>query len=219
MINTKDSEKTAHKFFKKEKIVTLEQLVEILNCSRSTAQRRLKKLGVYRSYNKNGRYYVLKSSVKFDENQLWRYKGVLFSENGNLKQTIHAAIDHSEDGLSVMEISKLLGIKLGSFFSQAMNVKIFRRERIKGRFVHFSSKEDVYITQKQNRDKKIIITKTTLPKDMEVILILVEHIRYPHLSVEQLSKRLRKNRHRIGTETIHHIFEKHDLKKTMDIKS
>ena len=45
--------------FRRQKIITIGQLVEWLKCSVITARRRLKKWQSYTSINNNGRYYTL----------------------------------------------------------------------------------------------------------------------------------------------------------------
>jgi len=69
--------------FRKEKVMSLKQLADRLNCSERTVQRQLKKWRTYTSYNQNGRYYVLPDIPRFDEHGLWRYKGIFFSRYGN----------------------------------------------------------------------------------------------------------------------------------------
>jgi len=101
--------------FRKEKIITLKQLVDLLHCCERTAQRRLKRWHTYTSYNQNGRYYTLPDISKFDQNGLWRYKGVFFSRYGNLRKTILALVDNSPGGLTVGEAGKIVGLSLSSF--------------------------------------------------------------------------------------------------------
>ena len=73
--------------FRRQKIITIEQLVRLLKCTVITVRQRLKKWKTYTIINKNGRYYTLTKIPVFDENGLWKYQTVLFSKHGNLKQT------------------------------------------------------------------------------------------------------------------------------------
>ncbi len=86
--------------FRKEKVMSLKQLADLLSCSERTVQRYLKKWRTYTSYNQNGRYYVLPDIPRFDDNGLWRYQGIFFSRHGNLKQTLIAVVNHSPAGLT-----------------------------------------------------------------------------------------------------------------------
>ena len=81
-------EKDVLRRFRHRKILTIEELVSLLQCSVITARRRLKKWKSYTSFNMNGRYYTLPEVPQFDNNGIWKYQSILFSKYGNLKQTI-----------------------------------------------------------------------------------------------------------------------------------
>lgn len=208
------------KIFKKEKVMTLKELGDFLNCCKRTVQRRLSKWRAYTSYNQNGRYYTLQSIPKFDEKGLWKYKGIFFSNNGNLKQTIAVFVIQSTAGLTVAETSKLVGVNLNCFLSQGRYFEQLHREKVFGRFVYFSSDEAAFIKQKQKRQENETQAKLTrLPTDTQAVIILVGKIKHPKLSIEQLCVRLRRKGHRIKCESIRNLFECHDLiKKTVVIR-
>ncbi|WP_207309150.1 hypothetical protein [Desulfobacter hydrogenophilus] len=76
------------KKFRQDKIMAIEKLAQLLQCSAITVRRRLKKWKTFTSINQNGRYYTLPEIPEFDDNGLWKYQFALFSKHGNLKQTI-----------------------------------------------------------------------------------------------------------------------------------
>ncbi len=78
----------AVKRFRRLKVLTIEQLVALLECSLITARRYLKKWQAYTSFNMNGRYYTLPGIPRFDEKGIWKYRGIYFSRYGNLMQTM-----------------------------------------------------------------------------------------------------------------------------------
>lgn len=207
--------------FRKQKVMSLKQLATLLRCSERTVQRHLKKWRTYTSYNKNGRYYVLPDIPIFDEDGLWRYKGIFFSRHGNLKQTLIALVNHSPAGLTSAEAGALVGASLRSFLAQSHNIQPLCREKITGRFVYFSQDAALFSQQKQKRQEEDSLLKLLrLPTDAEAVIILVERIKHPELSVEQLSARLHKKAHRIKAEVIKNLFEHHGLlKKTVATKS
>jgi predicted ABC-type ATPase len=100
------------------------------------------------------------------------------------------------------------------------NIAQLRREKIAGRFVYFSSDKATYARQEQKRKEDDACLKLTkLPTDAEAVIVLVELIKCPELSVEQLCIRLNKKGHGIKGEIIQNLFARHGLlKKTMDIK-
>ena len=80
----------------------IEELSGLLGSSLVTARRRLRQWKAYTSYNQNGRYYVLPDIAKFDTDGLWRHQDILFSQHGNLKQTVIGAKKYAEGrGLSI----------------------------------------------------------------------------------------------------------------------
>ena len=130
--------------FRRQKVITIEQLVELLKCSVITARRRLKKWQTYTSINKNGRYYTLPQIPVFDRNGLWRYQTILFSKHGNLKQTIVSLITDSPKGLSASEIAGLLDIAANSsFLSQFKSAAGVKREKYQGRYIYLSDRPEI----------------------------------------------------------------------------
>lgn len=204
--------------FRKKKVMTLEGLADLSNCSQRTVQRRLTQWKTYTSYNQNGRYYVLAYIPKFDKNGLWRHKGILFSKNGNLRKTVVAFVNNSMAGLTSTEAGLLLGVGLRTFLAQERNTSQLRREKLASRFVYFASDEKIFIQQKQRRNEENNRAKLTrLPTDMEAIIILVEHIKRPDLSIELLCTRLNQKGHHIKNELIQNLFQRHGLLKKTSV--
>lgn len=198
--------------FRLQKIITIGQLVEWLKCSVITARRRLKKWRSYTSINKNGRYYTLPQIPVFDENGLWKYRTVLFSKRGNLKQTIVALITESEQGLSAMEIAEFVDlVPNSSFLSRFKSVPGVRREKHQGRFIYLSERPEIYSRQ--------MLTRATsqaavgFPSDAEAVEILVHLIKHPDIGIEQLSAKVSKPGRPVGPAMIRRFLRFHDLLK------
>ena len=210
-------EKDVLRKFRRQKIITLEQLVCLLQCSAITVRRRLKKWQTYTSINKNGRYYTLPQIPVFDEIGLWKYQTVLFSKHGNLKQTVIELIRQSPSGLDAGQIAKKLDLAANSsFFSQLKNVAALRREKHQGRFVYFSDSAQIYDRQKQQR---MLSNYIELPTDAEAVVILVQLIKHPGIGIEQLVDKVAQVNRRIEADAIKRFLEFHGLlKKTSDTK-
>lgn len=213
-----ETDSSAQRTFKKKKVLVVEELAELLASSIGTARRRLKEWGTYTSYNCNGRFYVLKDVAEFDSHGLWRHRTVLFSQYGNLKKTVIHLVRSSAAGLKGSEIGNLVRLEPRSFLSHFRNEPQLFRERIEGRFIHFSSDRAIRTKQKQKRLDQI--TRESLkrfPTDAEAVVILVERIKHPHLSIEELCRKLRQRRCRFGTEELSNFLGHHGLlKKTQD---
>jgi len=203
----------AVKRFQKLKVVTIEQLVDLLGSSVITARRQLKKWRAHTSFNMNGRYYTLPGIPRFDENGIWKYQRTLFSEYGTLMQTISQLIGRSETGLSARQIAQVVEVAPNSsVFSCLQSVPEIRRERHQGRFVYFSKER--YQEQKATHPQHV-----RLPSDAEAVIILVEHIKRPHSSIEELSERVAGQGRSIDHRVIHRFLKHHDLlKKIPDTK-
>ncbi len=200
--------------FRKRRIMTLEEVAELIHSSIHTARRRLKTWRAHTSYNHNGRYYTLPDAAEFDADGLWKWKGVFFSRDGNLKQTFVVQVRRSQAGLDGAEMRSVLGLDPRSFLSAFADHPQIRREKAQGRFVYYSSDRAVYSKQRQRRCA--LSAKGRQPTQFEAIAILVEKIKHPALSNEALSRRLRKQNLSVQPGTIHNLFVRHDLvvKKT-----
>jgi hypothetical protein len=200
--------------FSQQKVITLDQLVALLNCPMITARRRLKQWRTYTSINKNGRFYTLPQIPVFDKNGLWSFQEIYFSKHGNLKQTITALIAGSPEGLSGGKIAELVGIAPNSsFLSQFKSVTGVKREKHQGRFVYLSDRPDVYTSQKQRW------ATTAFPSDAEAVVILVQLIKHPKASIEQLAEHVFAQGIRIDPAAMRKFLQFHDLlKKIADTK-
>ena len=204
----------ARKAFGRRKIMTLGEVAEFIHGSIHTARRRLKQWHAANSYNHNGRYYTLPDVPEFDGNGLWRWRGVFFSQYGNLKQTVMALVQRSAAGLDAGELRSLVGLDPRSFLSAFATDPRLRREKVHGRFVYYGADPAVYIAQRERRGALREVDREATPS--EAIAILVEKIKHPALSDEALSRQLRKQKVLIEAETIHAFFVRHGLtvKKT-----
>lgn len=209
-------EKYALEKFRRQKIITIDQLVKLLTCSVITARRRLKKWRTYTSINKNGRYYTLPPIPVFDENGLWRYQTVLFSKHGNLTQTIVELIKTSQKGLSAVEIAGIVDlIPNSSFLSRIKNVPGVRREKHQGRFVYLSDHPEIYSGQKHRWE--LSQSTADFPTDAQAIIILVQLIKHPGIGIEQLAGKVSGKDQQFGPGAVRKFLQFHDLlKKTSD---
>lgn len=205
--------------FSRLKVITLDQLVNLLQCAVITVRRRLKKWNAYTSINQNGRYYSLPQIPVFDDSGLWRYQSILFSKHGNLKQTALALIRRSPMGLSAGEIARLLDLSSSSsFFTGIHQMPGISREKYQGRFVYFSDSLEHYHRQKQKR----ILSRPGAkdwPTDAQAVVILVELIKHPGIEMEQLSAKAARRGCMVAPAIIEAFLRSHDLlKKTSDIE-
>lgn len=204
------------KQFRRQKIITIGQLVEWLKCSVITARRRLKKWHSYTSINQNGSYYTLPQIPVFDENGLWKYRTVLFSKHGNLKQTIVTLITGSEKGLSAVEIAEFVDlVPNSSYLSRFKSVPGVRREKLQGRFIYLSDHPEIYSRQKQRRATGQ--AAIGFPADSEAVEILVQLIKHPDIGIEQLAAKVSKPGKQVGPAVIRRFLQFHGLLKKTSV--
>ena len=88
MGRTEFDQEAVQSFLENRKIATLEELKKALGSSSTmTVFRKLKPLGYRTSYSHRGKYYTLEGTPRFDQQGLWEYDSVWFSQHGNLLST------------------------------------------------------------------------------------------------------------------------------------
>jgi len=200
--------------FRVRKVMTVVELALQMQCSSRTVHRRLQDWQAIHSYNQNGRYYVLPSVPTFDSSGLWRYRDIGFSRYGNLTETLIALVGHSPAGLSAPELGRLLGMEPRSFLWLFRNHPALTREKLHGHFVYFATEAALY---RQQRDGRMIMdAHARRPPDSEVIAILVETIKHPDQSLEQLCRHLNRQGLHVTEPAVSSLFAYHGLdpKKT-----
>ena len=206
--------KKALKRFRAKKVMSLDELVRLLDSSKRTAQRQLKEWGTYTSYNQNGRYYVLRNVPRFDEHGLWKFKNVFFSKHGNLTETVTCVVDRSEAGLTASEIGEILGLPAHTFLSHLKDTADIDREKREGVYIYFSKGPAVCKKQKKERDRLVRSgALLELPSDAEAVIILATLIKHPDDTVERLIRRVRRKGISVSIEQCRNLLISHDLLK------
>ena len=202
------------KIFRKRKLLTVFDLASLLQRSLPTVRRRLKQWNTYTSYNRNGRYYALPDVPQFDSNGLWRYRGICFSQYGNLTRTVIHLVTNSPAGLAASETGELLGMQPRSFLSLFRDHPALRRKQHQGHYVYFAAEAAIRRKQIARRSKMTVPARQ--PSDVEAIAILVETIKHPQMSLEELCVQFKKKRYEITPQSVRNLFAYHGLpiKKT-----
>lgn len=198
--------------FKLRKVLTIAQLCALLRLSVPTVRRRLKEWRALSSYNASGRYYTLPSIPAFDKRGLWRYHGAFFSKHGTLKNTVIHLVRIGHRGLSNAELEGILGLNPNSSLPQCKELRGLRKEKHKRQVLYFSAEEEVYRRQRGTRFPPEP-TALKLPPDALGIIILVEVVKNPRSTTQQLSAMLRSQGYRIDDALIENLLEHHGLSK------
>jgi len=195
-----------------KKVLTVMELSKILQCSEITVHRRLKEWDALTSYNKNGRYYTIRSIPEFDKNGIWQHQDIYFSRYGTLKNTVIALTSKSKKGMNHTELSEIIGLNPKCFMARFKELPGVKKERYKNYIIYFSGNSEKYEAQKQKRFPPEPAA-TELPPDAQAIIILVELIHHPGISIPKITAQLQKKGHPIESENITALFKKHGIAK------
>lgn len=175
--------------FRKNVVMTLDELTLLGTWSAITVRRRLKGWKTHTSYNYNGRYYVLPDIPHFDASGLWSYKGIRFSKFGTLTNTVVELVCTSNAGMTASELSGLLGYEMHPVLSRLSQGGILKREVQRGRNVYFSSKEKRFELQTCERRQLESFPTSNLSGEA-AIAFLVEKIKFPSVDITELLENL-----------------------------
>ncbi len=190
MANKKYKSEILIMVFRREKILCLDDIFTILGTSsRMTIYRKLKELKYQSSYTHRGKYYTIPEIPRYDENELWSYKGVHFSKRGTLVNTIIGLIQESIAGHLASELETILKVNVqNAIFKLYVSGKL-DREEIGGEYVYFypTSAEK----QRDNRKQTIFlgskISKNEYNEHLRTFLsVLNEKQRRLYLGFESL---------------------------------
>jgi len=132
----------------RDKVMTIKELIKRMMVSEITVRRKLKKSGALTSFNRNGKYYTLPHIPVFDSYGLWNYKEIRFSRHGNMHQTIIQLVNQSLCGLHAGAIGELIGYPPHSLLNKLCAKSLIKREKLHGRYVYFSIKDQLYKSQR-----------------------------------------------------------------------
>jgi len=205
MDKRKDSDEGVRRRFRRAKIMTLVSLRELLQCSRSTAQRRLKLWGCHTSYNQNGAYYALPGIVKFDQHGIWRCESACFSRHGNLSRTVTALVNQAPAGMTSAELSEVLSVNANSFIGEFVNSGKISRQKLGARFIYIScdkqSNQQQIHCRSQNDQRAVPLSHS------DAVTVLVELVKSPSLNPFELARRVRSRAPTASVEAIEQFLD------------
>jgi len=208
------------KLFHRRKCWMLDQLAEALGYALISVRRFLKQIGYFRSFTHNGKWYTLRDSPGFDRDGLWHYKGIGFSKHGSLTATISHLVGRSPAGLSASELTQKLQHPCHAVLTQLHKAGQLDRLQLAGRFRYLALDQELNRRQREQAAGAQRPGPTTSLSTQAALRVLVEYIKDPGLSFEQIALRLQAQRDvAVAPESIQRFFQEHDLKKTPEAPS
>ena len=199
-------------------VMSLKQLRSELNDRpRSSLYRDLKTLNLISSFTHTGQYHVLNETARFDQNGLWFFQEVGFSQYGTLKKTLVQITSDSLIGMTHKEMKTLFRIEVQKPLTDLVNTNAITRQLLPSRlYVYLSADQNKAEDQLQRR--LAISNRTldiTLPPESIRIEILVEVIHAPNRTLDAtvLGPLLRKRGVIIKDEEVSYVLAYYDIKK------
>jgi hypothetical protein len=205
-----------NELFSQQYCWTIEQLGFALDYSAISIRRFLKQLGYFSSFTHNSKWYTLSSIPEFDNNGLWFYNQIGFSRHGNLKQNIVHFIDKSCQGLSAKQLAEILSVPCHAVLNHMYNSGAIDRFKSKSGLVYVSPTER---RKKQQlirlQSQQVTVTAAQELNPQAAVYVLVEYIKNPQASFDELAKAVAKRQVIATPNAIARFFDKHNLKKTL----
>jgi hypothetical protein len=207
--------KKLFRLWRTRKVLTLPELTDHLHASVRTVRRRLKAWSSLASFNHNGRFYTLPDIPQFDPHGLWFHQDIGFSRAGHLPQTLVALIQQAPAGLTARELGERLRLDPRSFLWPFHAHPDLQRQKYQGHFVYLAADPQRAQAQMAQRTTAVAAT-VVLPAPEAAVALLVEAIKHPQLSPEQLCQRLRPAHPQLTPEAVRALWTHHGLtlKKT-----
>jgi hypothetical protein len=203
------------KLFHRRKCWMLDQLAQALGYALISVRRFLKQIGYCRSYTHNGKWYTLHDAPDFDRDGLWHYRRIGFSKHGSLTATIDHLLARSPAGLSASQLAEKLQHPCDTVLTRLHQAGRLDRVRLAGHFLYLAA--DPQLNRQQREQTALVLppSPTTSLSTQTALWVLVEHIKDPVLSFEQLASRLQEQHQvSIAAQSIERFFQEHALKKT-----
>ena len=216
MLTKYESLKSLQKSFLKQQVVNMSALSKILQTqSRMSIFRRLKKIGYFSSFSHAGKYYTLTNIPQFDENGLWFYQEIGFSRFGTLKATIIELVCGSSAGLTHLELSQLLRIKVYNSLLGLVKEGLVGRERIEKSFLYVApvhGKATEQINRKRTATAESVKGVTAVSNTI-VIEVLIETIHAGRIEMfpSLVTKRLNNRGILIANKQVETIFKQYGI--------
>jgi hypothetical protein len=209
---------------RRKRIGTMKILREELAVSHMTVFRAFQKYGYHSSVNRNASYYTLHDIPRFDEDGLWTYREICFSEHGSLSKTLVNLVRESPTGLTVAELEQRVKTKVGNLLS-----RLCQQQQL-GRC--FAGREAVYLAadterqrqqERERQESRVLQAFSSsdaeparFPPGYEVITvleILMQTIKTPAADAAELAKALRVRGVKTTAVKVQRVLDFYGIKK------
>jgi len=190
----------------------IEPLACELSYSIPSVRRFLAEVGYYSSFTHNGAWYTLYSIPRFGDDGLWFYSDIGFSRSGSLTKTLVDLATRSAVGMTAEQLGAKLRCRCHSVLVQLCRQGKLQRHKIGPSHIYLALDPLIAAVQRQSVQSP---SQPRLPAEIAV-LILVEFIRSPDSSFEQLAQAISRDKAiTLKATQVEALFDQHALKKTI----
>ncbi len=198
----------------------LADLARSLDYALISVRRLLKQIGYFRSYTHNGKWYTVRDSPQFNRDGIWHHKDIGFSRHGSLIATIVHLVARSPTGLSARDLGEKLQHPCHAVLTNLHKNQVLDRVQVSGQFRYLAVEQEINHRQREQTAVLAPSSPLTSLSTQAAVWVLVEHIKNPGLSFQQLADRIQEQRHLpLAPESIQQFFQEQDLKKTPEAPS
>jgi hypothetical protein len=211
-----DAKPSQHLFhlFEDQPCWMIEPLAAKLQYSVPSVRRFLTGIGYFSSFTHNGRWDTLHTIPRFGRDGLWFENDIGFSRAGSLTSTLVELTNRSPAGMTADQLGEKLRCRCHSVLVQLYRQGKIARQKLGHSYVYLAVDPTTAASQRQAIHN---LPPTQLPAEI-ALLVLVECIHHPELSVKQLAKAITRRTHVIiDVAQIERLFAQHGLKKTTRI--
>ena len=212
------SQKKVENIFRKRQVITINDLFEVIgSSSRMTVFRRLRKIDYLSSYTHAGRYYTLYDLARFDEDGIWFYDDIGFSQNGSLKNTVAYLVHNCNAGTFHSELERQLRVRVHNVLLDLVKSEQIDRIKFQGQFLYLSTDQAQSAMQVEQRDILSVQLQRipTFISEPMVIEILAEVVRQSkkHPRADQVASALVARGLPIAESDVKTVFDQYDIEK------
>ncbi len=194
MTDKEERLKTIEKFIEQKKVLSFEKLVQFVNVSDITVRRDLRTLNYMTSYTHRGQFVTLPEIPRFDDNGIWFFYKIGFSQYGNSLESILKLIDKSKQGISREELEDILKIGISKQIQILIGQEKLHRVKLGSKYLYLP--EEVMKNKKKKyrllgaRQTEDYFEKDVRKKDLIALLkAVLEHNKIKMTSLKQLAKK------------------------------
>lgn len=182
-----------------------------------TVFRRLRKIDYLSSYTHAGRYYTLYEIARFDEDGVWFYDDIGFSQNGSLKNTVTYLVHNCNAGKYHSELERQLRVRVHNVLLDLVKSKQIDRIKFQGQFLYLSTDKARSTRQVEQRDT-LSMQLQRIPgfiSEPMVIEILAEVVRQSqkHPRADQVVSALVSRGIPIAESDVETVFNQYGIEK------